>query len=166
MNKYFFICFLIVLLNYVNYAISVECGKGIGRCKNNKCCSKYGYCGTSEKHCGFEEGFQYDFGKCDDPFETEESKNGECGRGKGKCPNNKCCSKYGYCGTSEKHCSVEKGCQAKYGKCGDRDKNKGRCGKNFGLCSNSDLCCSKYGHCGNTGDYCGTGCQKVYGICW
>jgi len=34
---------------------------------------------------------------------------------------NECCSKWGYCGTSEKHCNV--GCQIKYGKCNITEKN-------------------------------------------
>ncbi|ORY10605.1 hypothetical protein LY90DRAFT_637747, partial [Neocallimastix californiae] len=38
-----------------------------------------------------------------------------CGEQYGRCKGNKCCSKWGYCGTSSDHC--KKGCQPKYGLC-------------------------------------------------
>jgi len=41
---------------------------------------------------------------------------GKCGRDNGlKCPNNQCCSKYGFCGVKDAHC--KSGCQSSYGKC-------------------------------------------------
>jgi choice-of-anchor A domain-containing protein len=40
----------------------------------------------------------------------------ECGKGYGSCPNNQCCSKYGYCGKSEEYCGS--GCQSEFGRCG------------------------------------------------
>jgi len=43
------------------------------------------------------------------------STNGKCGPKDGKCPDSKCCSKYGYCGTSDKHCG--NGCQSEFGQC-------------------------------------------------
>jgi len=43
------------------------------------------------------------------------STNGKCGEKYGKCPKNRCCSKYGYCGTSSKYCG--KGCQSEFGRC-------------------------------------------------
>ncbi|OUM65065.1 carbohydrate-binding module family 18 protein [Piromyces sp. E2] len=30
-----------------------RCGKGLGKCPNGQCCSKYGWCGTSALHCIF-----------------------------------------------------------------------------------------------------------------
>jgi len=42
-----------------------RCGKGIGSCKNNECCSKYGWCGKTDKYCKVEEGCQSEFGKCE-----------------------------------------------------------------------------------------------------
>ena len=41
----------------------------------------------------------------------------KCGKGKGRCPAGQCCSKYGWCGRSEKHCSVDLGCNSKFGEC-------------------------------------------------
>jgi len=92
-----------------------KCGAKDGRCPNGKCCSKYGYCGTSEKHCGT--GCQSEFGQCGTTSNATlpVSTNGKCGAEDGKCPNGKCCSKYGYCGTSDKHCGS--GCQSEFGKC-------------------------------------------------
>ncbi|CAN1233558.1 Wound-induced protein WIN2 [Linum perenne] len=39
-----------------------------------------------------------------------------CGRQAGgqTCANNLCCSQYGYCGTTDDHCSPSKNCQATY----------------------------------------------------
>ncbi|OUM62470.1 carbohydrate-binding module family 18 protein [Piromyces sp. E2] len=39
-----------------------RCGKGIGKCSEGKCCSKYGLCGTSDIYCG--NGCQSEFGAC------------------------------------------------------------------------------------------------------
>ncbi|ORY70568.1 hypothetical protein LY90DRAFT_504139 [Neocallimastix californiae] len=75
------------------------------------------------------------------------------------CSNGECCSKYGYCGTSDAYCGSK--CQSKYGLCyGSND----RCGKKYGRCKNGK-CCSKYGYCGRSKDYCKAGCQPIYGIC-
>jgi len=43
------------------------------------------------------------------------STDGMCGDGHGRCKSGLCCSQYGYCGTSEKHCKTK--CQPKYGIC-------------------------------------------------
>ncbi|ORX83425.1 hypothetical protein BCR32DRAFT_177909, partial [Anaeromyces robustus] len=95
-------------------------------CPSGQCCSKYGYCGTSEKHCGT--GCQSSYGKCDTSDSI--STNGRCGSSDGICPDGQCCSKYGYYG----HCP-------------------------------SGLCCSKYNYCGTSEKYCDVGCQPLYGIC-
>ena len=80
-------------------------------------CSKYGFCGTSDKHCGT--GCQSEFGQCGINTSTTLpiSTYGKCGTTDGRCPNGKCCSKYGYCGTSDKHCGT--GCQSEFGQCGN-----------------------------------------------
>ncbi|KAG4086025.1 hypothetical protein H8356DRAFT_1373850 [Neocallimastix lanati (nom. inval.)] len=86
-----------------------KCGTyddGIYVCKNNKCCSKYGHCGDTEKYCG--KGCQNNYGLC-------YSKSSRCGIEYGICNNNKCCSKYGYCGNGKKYCY--NGCQSEFGKC-------------------------------------------------
>jgi len=43
------------------------------------------------------------------------STNGRCGASYGKCPNNQCCSKKGYCGTGTNYCKT--GCQKSFGIC-------------------------------------------------
>lgn len=83
------------------------------------------------------------------------------------CPDNLCCSKYGYCGETEEHCIIE--CQSEFGKCGYTEpigvSTDGTCGLINGMSCPKGLCCSKYGYCGNTEDHCGTGCQSIFGIC-
>ena len=141
-----------------------KCGPDHGKCPSGQCCSKYGYCGTSEKHCSAQQGCQTKYGQCDVPVVI--STNGRCGKDDGRCPTGKCCSKYGYCGTSEKHCSTDQGCQSEFGECNPaKDQTeKGRCGKDYGKCTNGE-CCSKYGWCGKGDSYCGTGCQSEFGKC-
>ncbi|ORX42629.1 hypothetical protein BCR36DRAFT_217197, partial [Piromyces finnis] len=39
-----------------------ECGKDHGSCDKGYCCSKYGWCGKEETHCGT--GCQSEFGEC------------------------------------------------------------------------------------------------------
>jgi len=147
-----------------------KCGKEDGKCPNDKCCSKYGWCGTKEEYCSISKGCQSEFGKCNDGSTTTDipiSTNDKCGEGYGKCPNNKCCSKYGWCGTKEEYCSVSKGCQSEFGKCTTTDmpiSTNDQCGKGFGKCPNNK-CCSKYGWCGTSDKYCGTGCQSEFGTC-
>ncbi|KAL6628661.1 RNI-like protein [Neocallimastix sp. 'constans'] len=141
-----------------------RCGKDIGKCPTGECCSKYGYCGTSDKYCG--KGCQSEFGKCDTSKDTSKNSGGKCGKEFGKCPTGECCSEYGYCGTSDKYCG--KGCQSEFGKCDtskDTSKNSGgKCGKEFGKCPSGE-CCSKYGYCGTSDKYCGKGCQSEFGKC-
>ncbi|OUM65069.1 carbohydrate-binding module family 18 protein [Piromyces sp. E2] len=40
-----------------------RCGSAYGRCPDNKCCSKYGYCGTTSEYCG--NGCKSEFGRCE-----------------------------------------------------------------------------------------------------
>ena len=77
------------------------------------------------------------------------------------CPNNLCCSKFGFCGDSELHCGD--GCQS--GQCIQNDGP--RCGAqgDGALCEEAEApCCSQYGYCGTNKAYCGGGCQS--GNCW
>jgi hypothetical protein len=170
-----------------------KCAKGVAKCPEGECCSKYGYCGTSEKHCSLDKGCQSELGKCSSSTSTELpiSTNGKCAKGVAKCPEGECCSKYGYCGTSEKHCSLDKGCQSELGKCSSPTSTttikkstkksstkktstkktstlpistSGKCGKGVGKCPPGQ-CCSKYGWCGTSSSYYSTGCQKEFGEC-
>jgi len=118
-------------------------------------------------------------------YETDElsvSSNGKCGEEDGICPYGTCCSKYGWCGTSDKHCGS--GCQSEFGKCNSSTttitattttptttikpfytiSTNGRCGEKYGVCPGGE-CCSKYGWCGSTDNYCGSGCQSGFGDC-
>ncbi|OUM59331.1 carbohydrate-binding module family 18 protein, partial [Piromyces sp. E2] len=45
------------------------------------------------------------------------SDDGKCGPGYGKCREGFCCSKFGWCGNTDSHCSIDSGCQPEYGKC-------------------------------------------------
>jgi len=90
-----------------------QCGKGKGKCPSGECCSKYGWCGTSDKHC--KSGCQSEFGTCKSSVKI--STNDRCGKEDGTCPSGKCCSKYGWCGTSDRHCKANQGCQIAFGEC-------------------------------------------------
>jgi len=51
--------------------------------------------------------------------EENESSNGQCGEGIGKCPSGQCCNKDGKCGSTEDFCLIRKNCQSEYGDCID-----------------------------------------------
>jgi len=167
--------------------IPCECGPGYGSCGNGKCCSPYGYCGTTTRHCGT--GCQANYGLCNSSGSSSGSGSGSssgtvpismvedrCGPEYGACADpNACCSEHGWCDTTSKHCGT--GCQPKYGKCNSSGTSSGstetvpvstvkdRCGPDYGACANPNACCSKYGWCDTTSEYCGTGCQPKYGLC-
>ncbi|KAF2823091.1 hypothetical protein CC86DRAFT_469652 [Ophiobolus disseminans] len=95
----------------------------------------------------------------------------QCGptAGNQKCPQNKCCSAYGWCGNSDAYCRATRGCQSGYGRCVGASSpsasraagvvvaspipaspisNNARCGSTFGgkTCKGSAYgdCCSQY----------------------
>jgi hypothetical protein len=110
------------------------------------------------------------------PIETVKelkiSEDGRCGKDFGVCREGFCCSILGWCGNSETHCKISKGCQSEFGHCiKDAEKYEeeniskdGRCGEGFGRCGKG-TCCSRLGWCGTSDAYCGTGCQSKYGQC-
>jgi len=59
------------------------------------------------------------FKTCEEGINIEESTDGQCGEGHGKCPEGQCCNKDGECGTTEDYCLVSKQCQMNYGDCID-----------------------------------------------
>jgi len=146
--------------NNTKISTNDRCGKDKGKCPNGECCSKYGWCGTSDDHCSISKGCQSEFGKCSGG--KTPIVEGKCGKEYGKCPSGQCCSKYGWCGTSTDYCSISKGCQSEFGKC----SKERECGKEYGKCP-SGQCCSKYGWCGTSTDYCSIskGCQSEFGKC-
>lgn len=94
------------------------CGEGKignGMCaetrRDGSCCSLHGWCGTSDQHClnvavaGEGGGPPMSFmGSGKEPM------CGEGVRGNGKCPQQgDCCSRYGWCGSSEEHCEGTSG---------------------------------------------------------
>lgn len=161
---------------------SRECGIDIGKsCPDNKCCSIFGYCGTSESYCSLSKGCQAKYGDCYEIVDTaniadeekegegegeEDTESPECGEGIGSCINAECCSKYGFCGTTKEYCDIDLGCQEEFGLCYSQSK-EGQCGEDFGKCPKSDHCCSRDGYCGTGDEYCSMvlGCQSDYGFC-
>jgi hypothetical protein len=93
-----------------------RCGKGYGSCGRGQCCSKFGWCGTSEEFCSAST-CQKEYGVCWNKNTNSSSQTkyksvpGRCGSLYGKCPDGLCCSKYGWCGTSESYCAANK-CQS------------------------------------------------------
>ncbi|KUJ13269.1 glycoside hydrolase [Mollisia scopiformis] len=77
-------------------------------CVNGACCSNARICGYSPKECGKKTCIS----NCD--------AKAECGQygvpGNNTCPINVCCSKFGFCGTTDEFCLD--GCQKHYGGCG------------------------------------------------
>jgi chitinase len=76
------------------------------------------------------------------------SKANKCGKGYGTCPDDECCSRYGWCGTTSEYCGYK--CQSDYGRCDNISLNTSNLGKNMveistsqsgieGLCKNSKL---------------------------
>ncbi|KAG4428500.1 hypothetical protein IFR05_016020, partial [Cadophora sp. M221] len=89
-------------------------------------------------------------------------------------PNQKCCSKSGFCGGTPAHCEAANGCQPAFGMCVANPAAvslDGRCGPDARTgCYKSTFgdCCSKNGYCGGTKDYCShdLGCQDEFGVCY
>ncbi|ORX55928.1 RNI-like protein [Piromyces finnis] len=151
-----------------------KCGSTNGKCPGDACCSKYGYCGNSQDYCSLVKGCQPEFGRCLSDLDTPAVVSDKCGKGYGKCPSGKCCSKYGWCGTDNNYCMISNGCQSEFGECfknsntipiaDQKISTDGRCGEEYGRCPNNG-CCSEHGWCGTSEKYCGYGCQNSYGIC-
>jgi len=63
----------------------------------------------------------------DEPTTTTDIKptiQGKCGKGIGKCFSGYCCSKYGWCGKTDDHCDISKGCQSEFGDCKTTTKDR------------------------------------------
>jgi len=198
----------------VKISLDGRCGKDFGVCREGYCCSKWGWCGNTDFHCNAEKGCNSKFGTCNTvdttvdqngdtngnkDIETEIQENakvsldGRCGEEFGVCREGYCCSKWGWCGNTDFHCSIDNGCNSKFGACntvdtsvdqyGDANENNnietetqeniikisldGKCGEGLGVCREG-YCCSKWGWCGKSDIHCNVkeGCNPQYGICY
>jgi len=110
--------------NNLNGAIASTCGpNGAGnRCADGFCCSKYGYCGNTDEYCVGNLGdwrttpCTLTSGKCYKSssglnLNGKVNANAACGQNSpgSRCPNENCCSTYGYCGTTDAHCNNNQG---------------------------------------------------------
>ncbi|GKT45179.1 chitin deacetylase ARB_04768 [Colletotrichum spaethianum] len=112
------------LSNLLTISNDGNCGTGAGKtCLGSafgNCCSKNGYCGSTDDYCGA--GCQSGFGNCTVAASTGPVINGDgsCGPkyNNGTCLGSafgNCCSQYGYCGSTTDHCGT--GCQSGFGSC-------------------------------------------------
>ncbi|KAI4687419.1 hypothetical protein J4E81_008270 [Alternaria sp. BMP 2799] len=112
-----------------------------------ECCSRYGFCGNTDGHCGV--GCQAGFGKCGNNGTAPSSGSGSA-------------SQPAATGASS---SASAPTSAPSGLVTTTD---GSCGGTSGFtCVGfaDGECCSQYGFCGKTTDYCGTGCNPLFGNC-
>lgn len=154
-------------------------GAGLGyTCGSGKCCSQYGWCGTSTDYCGA--GCQSGYGAtCGTgtitgtgtttatvPTGTAGTDPNICGPTNNnlKCSTG-CCSQYGYCGATADYCGG--GCQPLFGTCTTVPGDDGTCGtQNGGKKCATGRCCSPEGYCGTGPEFCqAPDCQTGYGTC-
>ncbi|KAI9331811.1 hypothetical protein DFJ73DRAFT_963626 [Zopfochytrium polystomum] len=168
-------------------ASGFECGASSAgaTCAAGLCCSQWGWCGASADFCGDGCQQQFSLGQCLPTAAATQfsippslplpiTTYGQCGPGLGVCSEGRCCSKWGWCGSTEDFCGA--GCQDGYGlaPCLAKPNNTrsdtspppaptsgSACGSGFGTCG-EDLCCSREGYCGKGGEYCGPGCQQKF----
>jgi len=75
-----------------------NCGNSGSPCPGGMCCSRWGYCGTSNAYCAPENCMS----QCSAPPGPP-----NCGNLGAPCPGGMCCSRWGYCGTSNAYCAPE-----------------------------------------------------------
>lgn len=170
-----------------------RCGKefpltsgGVSECdgaSENPCCSKHGYCGPGAGHCDCPGCVDYRTGdgvevpllrgkvrldrRCGLDFLLDDGSETECDG----ASENPCCSKWGYCGPGDAHCSCPKckdyrTAERKLDVWEGRWRTDRRCGAEFpipgssgepGECnpdSEEEFCCSKWGYCGADEEHC------------
>ncbi|TLD20487.1 hypothetical protein PspLS_08681 [Pyricularia sp. CBS 133598] len=121
---------LSIILAIASHAIATPAPSGDGICGQaaggatcqgssfGNCCSRYGYCGSTDTYCGA--GCQSGFGTCNgsnSPGGLTVSQDATCGKGV-TCVGSgfgDCCSASGWCGSTADYCAV--GCQSAFGKC-------------------------------------------------
>ncbi|GJP74248.1 hypothetical protein CLOP_g4863 [Closterium sp. NIES-67] len=95
----------LLLLSHLSLpARAQECSASVP-CADNLCCSKWGWCGSTDEYCGAE----CQSGPCTGSGSGSDV---ECGAGNGGsvCPDGLCCSEWGWCGSTDSHCGS--GCQS------------------------------------------------------
>ncbi|ORX77444.1 hypothetical protein BCR32DRAFT_295605 [Anaeromyces robustus] len=130
-----------------------QCGPSVGMvCAPGLCCSKYGWCGSTDDYCGT--GCQSEFGDCKGaikkPTTTIPVKKTTTPAKKTTTPAKKTTTTKKVTKTTTKK---------------SLPTSKEKCGASAGFVCATGLCCSKYGYCGTSSAYCGSGCQKGYGKC-
>ncbi|KAH6868812.1 hypothetical protein BKA58DRAFT_201282 [Alternaria rosae] len=120
-----------------------------------ECCSRYGFCGNTDGHCGV--GCQAGFGKCGNSASASPSSGAPAsssGTGAASQP-----ASTGASSSASAPTSAPSGLVT---------TTDGSCGGTSGFtCVGfaDGECCSQYGYCGKTTDYCGTGCNPLFGNC-
>jgi len=148
------------------------------------CCSEYGFCGNDKEYCECDNCINYRLvitdkvrsdSRCGSEFPLEDGTPSQCDG----CSSNFCCSKFGFCGSSNEHCSCpecvdyrseEEKAEAESvesqvewvegkwrsdGSCGPKNPLPDGSGKPGECNPDSDFfCCSKWGHCGSTAEHC------------
>ncbi|KAJ1653661.1 hypothetical protein IWQ61_006257 [Dispira simplex] len=92
------------MIPWVNNSVqAIDCSKDVP-CPEGSCCSWWGFCGTSEAHCGASCAFQCTGGHSVEilPGQTF-STDGSCNANR-ICPPGNCCSLWGWCGNTGLHC--------------------------------------------------------------
>lgn len=88
-----------------------KCGSVNGviyNCGEKECCSEYGYCGSTSKHCNMKSVLNPYKGSAPTLPINFDPPIGQCGIINGvelACGPDECCSQYGWCGKSKNHCN-------------------------------------------------------------
>ncbi|PHT47523.1 Chitin-binding lectin 1 [Capsicum baccatum] len=138
-----------------------QCGMQAGgiKCPPGLCCSLSGWCGATEEYC--REGWCQSQCKSNlTPHNNSLMGKRECGY-QGcykKCPPGSCCSRRGWCGTTEEFCTkyfCQDQCVPPPAPAPPPPYAPGRCGMQAdGRKCPPGLCCSSSGWCGTTKLYC------------
>ncbi|OUM63713.1 carbohydrate-binding module family 18 protein [Piromyces sp. E2] len=106
---------VISYLNLQNHSINYNCNTGA----ELKCRSKAKrFIDESSTDSSSENEESYDINDDNDIIDIPSER---CGENYGSCSDGQCCSKYGWCGTSNEYCGV--GCQKEFGECLNASRN-------------------------------------------
>jgi len=136
------------------------CGPDYGRCPNNECCSKYGYCGSTSEYCN---NCQSEFGYCPGSSATTKKTTTTTKKTTTTTKKTTTTTKKTTTTTKKTTTTTKKTTTKASGSTSIPISTDGTCGPNKSCPSNQ--CCSKYGYCGTSTAHCGTGCQVGLGKC-